>query len=95
MKTNHTPTPWQLDLEPIAPIDGSKLLISKDRGAIAEVTLNWIPRGMNEANAQFILTACNAQDDLVEALHKILHDPYSTCACAEVARAALRKAGVE
>lgn len=55
---NHTPTPW---------IAGESV-ISKDKKAILQMECEGLPF---KANAAFIVTACNAHEDLIEALTAI------------------------
>jgi hypothetical protein len=67
MSTQHTPTPWQ--------VDASKHSVSivADRFCVAQTataqTGNVAPA---EANAAFIVRACNAHDELVAALRELL-----------------------
>jgi hypothetical protein len=62
---SRTPTPWNLSGNS-AWWDGAK-----DRGAVFECRIRTgthVPAGQNEANAAFIVRACNAHDDLLAAL---------------------------
>lgn len=58
MNLNHTPREWHAQLMACTPTVGRKyLVVTDDGGPIADVNLNWIPEGMNEANAMLIAAA--------------------------------------
>ncbi len=90
----HTPVPWKIvgkDTDPwtIAPADWQR---SGD-DTIAEITYTGADA---EANAAYIVRACNNFEDLLAALKSMLGDRSCghsfTCNCAEVqARAAIAK----
>jgi hypothetical protein len=61
---NHTPGPWRIDK-----LHGNELFIIEPRG-------HWITEKVHgpnpqecEANAEFIVRACNSHDELTTALH--------------------------
>jgi hypothetical protein len=64
--TEHTPTPWHL-------IQGNTKIVSKDGLFVADTMISH--RALNtdgpEANAAYIVKACNTYPDLVKALVKI------------------------
>lgn len=72
-QTQHTPGPW----EAIRHIDhhGTDVIVilGKEDYLVAELVDSDTPVS---ANAQFIVTACNAHEDLVEALDRLLK-PFS------------------
>jgi hypothetical protein len=95
--TTHTPTPWYTELDrSIRADDGDghvALLAGSDFNVATE-----------EANAAFIVRACNAHDALVAALRELIDDADNSGVTAhfkgrgfdesiEKARAALAKAG--
>ena len=84
MKTNHTPTPWQLRLT-----DSRQFEIIVTDGEIKSVIAKGYDAGLCPehggtlvGNAEFILRACNHHDEVVDLLRKcydvipkgILHD---------------------
>ena len=101
MTAPHTPTPWRVD-----PVDGDLIIADIDGGIVAEV---WGGDGERsaeavEANAAFIVRACNAHDGFVAAL-KLALDALNTAPrfrvgdkdsykIASAIHAALRQAGV-
>ena len=60
-----TPTPWKVTPEPGRP----HWIQTLDFRPIAE--FNFVGDGNQEANAAFIVTACNVHEELIEALEKI------------------------
>lgn len=64
---NHTPLPW------IVSTQNERLILSAKGDAVATV-LAGIPFAEQDANAAFIVTACNAYPELVEALQNVLAD---------------------
>ena len=76
----HTPTPWAIKrTEDWATLSVS--IVDSDGQEVATIT----PRGSTpdemEANAAFIVTACNSHDALVEALEMLLADLNSMPQC--------------
>lgn len=74
---NHTPTPWQLAGITTERLQGSQRSIEADfihleaDGYTAGGGIGLIhnkPNGIGMDNARFILTACNAHEELLEAL---------------------------
>lgn len=70
--TAHTPTPWVRD-----PRSGRTTMVYSDDAtgsAIADCAPSMVHRSQAEceANAAFIVRACNAHDELVEALSALL-----------------------
>ncbi len=55
---NHTPTPWELASNERHVLDSEKLIVVYPGGSRSEVTA--------KANAQFIVAACNAHEELVK-----------------------------
>lgn len=91
----HTPTPWHTyERNPCAIGAGPKesplhlLSIMRQAGATEEQD------AQQDANAAFIVRACNSHDALVAALKTIACEHYESAQYArDVARAALAKAG--
>lgn len=78
---NHTPTPWQLSGITTERLQGHQKSIEADfihleaEGYTAGGGIGLIhnkPNGVGMDNARFILTACNAHQELVAALQAIL-----------------------
>ena len=75
--SKHTPTPWAI-------LDSERLIVGRDEGCgtetptadcLAEIVYKTpgLPnRETREANAAFIIQACNAHEDLLEALRGIV-----------------------
>jgi hypothetical protein len=64
----HTPTPWEyVDYSK----DGERLSIDGENNTIAEV---FNTEGNLEANAAFIVKACNSHEALKDMLHAVLDD---------------------
>lgn len=66
----HTPTPYFTDGKRIWKDCGAY------KSAIADVHQSGTPedaKSIQESNAAFIVRACNAHDELVEALEKLMH----------------------
>lgn len=97
MTMSRTPTPWK-QLEKFG-----GAIVGPDGRQVASVTLNAaIEADDRDANAAFIVQACNAHDALVAGLELVVRaaealgskTPAQRCAnIAEIARAALRAAG--
>lgn len=77
---NHTPTPWQLAGITTERLQGDQKSIEADfihieaEGYAAGGGIGLIhnkPNGVGMANAQFILTACNAHEELVKSLKEM------------------------
>lgn len=93
MNTQHTPTPWKVDgMDVVSPSEmivvGCLQWCGEDRG------------GEGEANAAFIVKACNAHDELVAALRDVVDtcdsgDYYGapSAGAMQLARDALAKVG--
>ena len=64
MTTQHTPTPWQVELRNA----GAAIVAPAASGKMHEATVICSGLGGNRANAAFIVRACNAHDELVAAL---------------------------
>jgi hypothetical protein len=75
MEAKHTPTPWRvIDNEPgngYGSMDITPLLIEGESYAIAAV-IGDVAGIDPQANAAFIVRACNSHDALVEALKELL-----------------------
>lgn len=97
MTTNHTPTPWHAaGVTVYAPAGHTA------RATVADTTCcGSMTRAEDEANAAHIVRCVNAHDELVAALRVIAGCEASEIAnpekglrvCANIARAALAKAG--
>lgn len=99
MKT-HTPTPWRLHER------SNRAIIAPTGHLIAEVTMcnkhikTEDDRSETEANAAFIVTACNVHDDLVKALKDMLtyegmdYNDDRRINAIQCAKEALKNAGV-
>lgn len=76
----HTPVPWFVD--DAAYLDHLQIAVSTDRGPLRICLLpaspELIPQSANNvrahANAEFIVRACNAHDELLEACETLLAD---------------------
>jgi hypothetical protein len=101
---SRTPGPWRF--EPHSETVGSRWLGNiigayglDDAGIESIRTIACLtkygPPSEYSANARFIVTACNAHDDLVKALNAALDDPHSdiSSGLAQTIVAALAKAG--
>lgn len=94
----HTPTPWNV-LSPKGTLCAWRI-VSNDDCNVAFVAQR-LSNAEADANAAFIVTACNAHDELVAALRNLeaeLHLAYDDVpagvdACMAQARAVLRKSG--
>lgn len=71
MTTNHTPTPWEIREHNYGNVRGAHGLFMV--GNNAPIADGIYGRNISEAdaNADFIVKACNAHDDLVAVLEKI------------------------
>lgn len=91
---NHTPTPWRHEKKPY---NGYRII--SDSGG--DQVIEFSDFEGSEANAEFIVTAVNAHEDLVEALKYLIEEtekpanekniPHVRMICKE----ALAKAGVK
>lgn len=94
MNTSHTATPYRIDAHL------HRAIVDTYGNKVAEVaTQRNLVTGTTQGNAEFIVRACNAHDDLVKALQDIVDDcadasPPSYGAVRQAAKAALAKAGV-
>lgn len=77
--TEHTPTPWRIAARSMrSTSEPYGALVGSDRGDGFIYRVAWcaphpeINRATADANAAFIISACNAHDDLVKALTEIL-----------------------
>ena len=71
METRHTPTPWytgKYSMQCGAAADHIYSRQSREPSEGIARCYAWVGRGEAEANASFIVRACNAHDELVEAL---------------------------
>lgn len=97
-KTMHTPTPWKIWSNDIVAkdSDGDDLIIAGiGKTASLRSCVYSEPVGkVKQANAQFIVTACNAHEDLVKALVTIECHGNANPLDRAIAREALAKAGV-
>ncbi len=96
--SDHTPTPWVVDA--VSDANGYRTIRTDDGSIHGDTDVQPIAtvyRNMVRLNAEFIVTACNAHDDLVETLERIA----ATCSSygnkdaermRNIARAALAKA---
>lgn len=93
----HTKTPWR-----VGELNATGIEIKHDDNTpganslvIARVTARQTWLSEAEANAAFIVRACNGHDDLVKALKEIVrNDPYNQSSAGIIARAALAKAKI-
>jgi hypothetical protein len=97
MEAKHTPTPWIYVRENGSPTTGQHMIAGAKPGYLAEI--RDCGSGDVQANAEFIVRACNVHDALVAALQAIVEagrvsDQSRAVYCANIARAALAKAGV-
>ena len=78
---SHTPTPWKTKNVSIYKGHiGYKTLITNSEGVfIASTSSDKLEKEEQESNTQFIVTACNAHEDLVE-LAKDLREYFADCA---------------
>ena len=99
MNTQHTPTPWidETASNPLSSTDGRHYIWS-DMDNENDKCVAIVP---DEANAAFIVRACNAHDELVATMRQIVIEATESPNCDAVrvalilqqARAALAKAG--
>ncbi len=78
----HTPLPWRVDLEKMSNglIERSRAIsISNEQWDIAAVWRDLETEGEAEANARYIVTACNAYPKLVEALEMAKRHLADSC----------------
>lgn len=61
----HTPTPWKVASNKMHVLDNEGLIIVYPGGSRTEATA--------KNNAQFIVQACNAHEELVKVLQGVLH----------------------
>lgn len=95
MTMEHTPTPWINDNSDTR-YDERRIL-----GFHGELIANVMTEKMKDANAAFIVTACNAHDELVSALTNLLFHaeeftelPTNASNAIAMARSTLKSAGV-
>jgi len=75
MTIKHTATPWKLHAQGDA---SEYCLLTNDKGWVIAFRINGEFANAQElANAKFIETACNAHDELLEALQEIVDVTYS------------------
>lgn len=79
-KAQHTPGPWFYK--------GGSYVEDSKGGLVCRSDFKSGRSGENAGNARLIAAA----PELLEALQFIYNDPYTTCKCAERARAAIAKA---
>jgi len=88
MEAKHTPTPWH-----VGGRDG-RIFYAADGYAVSDATVfHGRHEGEHTANAEFIVRACNAHDDLVKALQGVIRVADRSTAEFDAARDALAKAG--
>lgn len=96
--SKHTPLPWRRRGDEIA-IDTGKI---GGRKQIAKMIPGFGPKGLSptsKANAEFIVRACNAYDDLLAACKslvasapiQVMRDDHPYAVALTMARAAIRK----
>jgi len=66
MRNEHTALPWKVEIN-VKSYQGWCLIYSEQHGKIAEIPWHDFNK-TNDANARFIVTACNSHDELVELL---------------------------
>jgi hypothetical protein len=68
--TTHTPGPWRYEKRG----DGSVGIWAQNDTKVIGMTAGWESEfeEPTEANAEFIVRACNSHDELLEALHRTL-----------------------
>jgi hypothetical protein len=108
MEAKHTPTPWSLAIRDHHNYTeaGATIFGAGNEAAGVPVIADLPPRtvdGTHEANAKFIVRACNSHEQLVAALDSLLFTVDVACGTAipstafkaarDVARAALAAAG--
>jgi hypothetical protein len=90
-QTQHTPTPWKAD---------GKIIRGADGLGVCELQRQGFPSEL-KANTAFIITACNAHEELVQAVKWALDDARTgplkldTVVKLQTIQAALKKAGVK
>lgn len=103
MSTQHTPGPWTRTPEERFKHDSSAGIKGPNGNYLAAaLDFNRTDRDEEvEANAEFIVRACNAHDELLAALEDIIETPVGhttadcakdLAACIRIARAAIAKA---
>lgn len=71
MKQKHTPTPW-------AKTESFQIVKPQGNTALELADICYVgDEAVAEANAEFIVRACNAHDELVEALQKCLESAHA------------------
>lgn len=75
MNAKHTPTPWNIESDPDVPNAGDKYNRFRIEPRIAEI---FYTNDLGKANAEFIVRACNAHSELVDAL-KVLRKEVLNC----------------
>lgn len=79
--TEHTPTPWLIERGPTGCRINSSERDTDGRNRSVALTAgdgSSYPATVNEANAEFIVRACNTHDDLLAACKEILPHCKST-----------------
>lgn len=66
--SEHTPTPYELAR--LTDVDQVCLVLGGDNGVVASTHLTWRMKETNEANARFIVTACNNFEAMKDAIKK-------------------------
>jgi hypothetical protein len=67
---NHTPTPWKADLRAIIPVPDPCEIAASILTEDGETEIGHV---FNKANTEFIVRACNAHEDLQEAVRNLLY----------------------
>jgi len=99
METKHTPTPWRIDHRAKTAVVGSRNYVVAACGGYANNTRDQTELSEElEANAEFIVLACNVHDELVAALkalhacHRAFSNSENWTALDDEARAAAERA---
>ena len=70
--TKHTPTPWTADLGGCITSSGLPIVTGRNGALLATLAMNG---HKGAANADFIVRAVNAHDELVAALRRMMEQP--------------------
>ena len=85
METSHTPGPWKQHATPgkiYASVRGADGRCVADCGSRSDV--------IAQANAEFIVRACNAHDDLLEALQRAELSTKQICLAANIGHTSIK-----
>jgi len=67
----HTPTPWQL-VKPESQYGNQAVKVNIRGNMLLIASISWIEGEDGKANAAFIVQACNAHDELLEAVKMVI-----------------------